>query len=113
MSLNPTGSARWRDLYRSRGELPLDRSRFRASALLRLAVVMPFAVGPTQWFMRQALDKAHAPEEAVLAVQLHLGAAVVYVLANIWLFFITGPEAPSRPRLSPFPAPAGGIQLYT
>jgi class 3 adenylate cyclase len=72
-----------RDLIGNTGNLPIPRRRYRALALIRLLVVIPIAVLPTQLFLRQNIQKGWNPEFGTQVVNLHLIALLIYIVANL------------------------------
>lgn len=89
MAVEAEGAARWQDFFLSRGELPIQRGRYRSMAYFRLGLAIPAAIGPTQIWLRSALQDAHAPDWGAVAVWIHLGCLIVYLLASLILLWST------------------------
>tara|TARA_Y100001968_G_scaffold304622_1_gene319776 strand:+ start:3291 stop:4562 length:1272 start_codon:yes stop_codon:yes gene_type:complete len=76
------------ELLLNQGELPITRARFKNVAMVRLFIALPFAIGPTQNYMRQMLELSWNPHFAMLPVNVHMVTMVIYFglgCALIWL----------------------------
>ncbi|HCP48491.1 MAG TPA: hypothetical protein DIU15_20810, partial [Deltaproteobacteria bacterium] len=77
-----------RDAFRHLGDLPISRRRFQNIALFRLAIAIPFAVLPTQLYMRQMLQFGWNPQFATWPVNIHLVALVLYLVLSCTLAWV-------------------------
>ncbi len=98
MSVEAQGSSRWYDLFLPAGERTIPVERYRTTALIRLFVVIPFAVGLTDIYLYQTIDDAWNPTHGYRAWLAHFCFVLLYVLVNSTLIWL------SRARSTPNPA---------
>jgi len=82
MPTKTTDKLSLRDLIGNTGNLPIPRQRYRTVALIRLLLVIPIAALPTQFFLRENIQKGWDPEFGSQVVNLHLIALLIYIFAN-------------------------------
>lgn len=99
MSVEVSGRFALRDIFGQVGEVTIPLQRFRNIAACRLLLLVPFAVLPTQFRLRGSLSEAWAPEFGRWAVDTHLLALLFYVLANVWIIWLTQEKAEDRRRV--------------
>jgi class 3 adenylate cyclase len=96
MPLQATDRLPLKDMFGHVGDLPIPVQRIRTLAIIRLVVLVPIAMLPTQIYMRSSLDKGWAPEFGRWVVDVHLWAFLLYLGVNGVLCWKAGPDAGSR-----------------
>ncbi len=80
------------DIFRHLGDLPISKRRFQNVALIRLSIALPFAVLPTQIYMRQMLEFGWNPQFAAWPVNIHLVVLLFYLVLSCSLAWLARSE---------------------
>jgi len=72
-----------KELVGNMGTLPIPRGRYRVVAIIRLLVIVPLAVLPTQLFLRVNSPNGWNPQFGRELVDVHLVGLLIYCLANL------------------------------
>jgi len=96
MSVEVSGKLTFRDMIGDVGGLPIPRQRFANVAWIRLLLGLPATMLPTQIFMRSQLPSAWAPEWASHALDVHLVALLLYIPANLALYWLSRNTSQSK-----------------
>jgi class 3 adenylate cyclase len=114
MSMEAQGTNRWRDLLLPVGPQEIPRQRFRTTAVLRLALAVPLAIGPTNAYLYASIAQAWEPVMGRVAWLSHFTFMAVYVVINLALYWMTRAESRTPPgRLRGFNATAAVCELGT
>ncbi len=97
MSGTVTDKLSLKELLGNMGTLPIPRERYRAIAIIRLLIVIPLAVLPTQLFLRTNIPNGWNPEFGRELTDIHLVALLIYGAVNLLTVWTT-----RRPNMGSF-----------